>query len=67
MVDKLQAGHEMGSRRLIELITYFYRLYLIDCKSILDFLGQLLKVNYSLYNLYPKTAFFEIQLVLCFL
>jgi hypothetical protein len=60
MVNKLRAGREMGSRRLIELTTCFYRLYLIDYKSILDFLGQLLKVNHGLYNLYPKTAFSKI-------
>jgi hypothetical protein len=57
----------MGFRRLIELTIYFYRLYLIDYKSILDFLGQLLKVNHSFYNLYLKTTFFKTQLVLCFL
>jgi hypothetical protein len=57
----------MGFRRLIELIICFYKLYLIDYKSILDFLGQLLKINHSLYNLYPKTAFSKTQLVLCFL
>jgi hypothetical protein len=59
MVNKLWAGRKMDSKWLIELTTCFYRLHLIDYKSILDFLGQLLKINHSLYNLYPKTIFSE--------
>jgi hypothetical protein len=67
MVNKLRAGHKMGSRQLMELTICFYGLHLVDCESILDFLGQLLKVNHSLYNLYPKIAFSKTQLVLRFL
>jgi hypothetical protein len=67
MVDKLRAGHEMGSGRLIELTTCFYRLHLADYESISDFSGQLLKVNHGLYDLHPKTAFSKTQLVLRFL
>jgi hypothetical protein len=67
MVDKLRAGREMGSGRLMELTTCFYGLHLADCESISDFSGQLLKVNHGLYDLHPETAFSETQLVLRFL
>jgi hypothetical protein len=67
MVDKLRAGREMGSGRLMELTTCFYGLHLADCESIADFSGQLLKVNHGLYDLHPETAFSETQLVLRFL
>ena len=37
MVEKLKAGHKIGSSRLIKLIIKFYTLYLANCKSITDF------------------------------
>jgi len=41
MVEKLKAGREIGSGRLIELTIKFYTLYFTDYKSIADFSGQL--------------------------
>ena len=41
MIEKLKAGREMGSSRLIELTTKFYTLHLADCESVADFSGQL--------------------------
>ena len=41
MIEKLKAGREMGSGRLIELTTKFYALHLADCESVADFSGQL--------------------------
>jgi hypothetical protein len=67
MVEKLKAGREMGSGRLIELTTKFYALHLADCDSIADFSGQLQQINHSLTDLHPSTAFSETQLVLRFL
>jgi hypothetical protein len=67
MVEKLKAGHKIGSGWLIELIIKFYALYLANCNSIADFSGQLQQINYSLTNLYPLTAFSKTQLVLWFL
>jgi hypothetical protein len=37
MVKKLKADCEIGSSRLIKLIIKFYTLYLINCKSIVNF------------------------------
>jgi len=37
IVKKLKAGREIGSSRLIKLITKFYALYLTDYNSIADF------------------------------
>jgi len=33
MIEKLKAGREMGSGRLIKLTIKFYALYLADCES----------------------------------
>ena len=41
MVEKLKAGREIGSSRLIKLTTKFYTLYLVDYNSITDFSNQL--------------------------
>jgi hypothetical protein len=41
IVEKLKAGREMGSGRLIELTTKFYALHLTDYESVADFSGQL--------------------------
>jgi hypothetical protein len=41
MVEKLKAGHEIGSSRLIKLTIKFYALYLTDYNSIADFSSQL--------------------------
>jgi len=41
MIEKLKAGREMGSSRLIELTTKFYTLHLADYESVADFSGQL--------------------------
>jgi hypothetical protein len=37
MVEKLKAGREIGSSRLIKLTTKFYALYLANYKSVADF------------------------------
>jgi hypothetical protein len=41
IVEKLKAGHKIGSSRLIELIIKFYALYLINYNNIADFSSQL--------------------------
>ena len=41
MIEKLKAGREMGSGRLIKLTIKFYALHLVNYKSITDFSGQL--------------------------
>jgi len=40
MIEKLKAGREIGSGRLIKLIIKFYTLYFVNYKSITDFSGQ---------------------------
>jgi hypothetical protein len=67
IIEKLKAGHEMGSGRLIELTTKFYALHLADYESVADFSGQLQQINHGLTNLHLSTAFSETQLVLRFL
>jgi hypothetical protein len=67
MIEKLKAGREMGSSRLIELTTKFYALHLADCESVADFSSQLQQINHGLTDLHPSTAFSETQLVLRFL
>lgn len=67
VLEVLKAGRESGSGKLMELTTRFYALNLADCKSMSDFSGQLTQVNNELQDLYPSTAFSQIQLVLRFL
>ena len=67
MLDILYTGREMGFKKLIKLITYFYILYFTDCKSIVNFSGQFSQINHELQDLYSFTAFFEVQLILYFL
>jgi hypothetical protein len=67
MIDLLRAGRKTGARKLIELTTRFYVSNLSDCESITDFSGQLSQINHELEDLYPSTAFSEVQLVLRFL
>jgi hypothetical protein len=39
MIEKLKAGHKMGSSQLIKLTIKFYALYLTNCNSIANFSG----------------------------
>ena len=57
MLDMLKAGRETGSRKLMELTTRFYSLYLADYTSIADFSAQLLQMNQEFQDLHPSTAF----------